>query len=314
MKRLSIVVPIYNEDAGIPLLQSTLNAVLTTLPYEVEYIFVNDGSTDNSQKQLQSLSEKDEHVHYVELSRNFGKEAATSAGIAYANGDAVVILDADLQHPPEYIREFVCHWESGADVVVGVREPRVGEGLLRRMGSRAFSYLMNSIGDTHSPQRATDFRLIDRKVVDAFLTMREHRRLARALIDWLGFRREYVSFVAPERSDGTARYGYRKLAITALSAIVSHSKLPLYFAGYLGAFITFFAGLLGIFIIVEQLVLGDPLGLVVSGTAMLAVMILFLNGIVLMGLGLVALYIATIHEETAQRPLFVVRSTNVTPR
>lgn len=314
MKRLSIVVPTYNEETGIVPLYRALASALEPLAYETEYIFVNDGSSDGTQEQLQQLAHTDSRVHFVELSRNFGKEAATSAGIAHARGDAVVILDADLQHPPKYIPEFVQHWELGADVVVGVREPRIGEGFLRRLGSRTFSYLMNSIGDAHSLQRATDFRLIDKKVADAFLTMREHRRLTRALIDWLGFRRAYVPFIAPERTDGTARYGYRKLAATALSAIVSHSKLPLYFAGYLGACITLFAGLLGVFIIIEQLILGDPLGLVVSGTAMLAVMILFLNGIVLMCLGLVALYIATIHEETAQRPLFVVRSTNVVPR
>lgn len=311
MKHLSIVVPIYNEEAGIAPLYRALTSALEPLAYEAEYIFVNDGSTDGTQGQIEQLARTDTRVHFVELSRNFGKEAATSAGIAHARGAAVIILDADLQHPPEYIREFVRHWESGADVVIGVREPRRGEGFLRRLGSRTFSYLMNAIGDAHSSQRATDFRLIDKKVADAFLTMHEHRRLTRALIDWLGFRRVYVPFVAPERADGAARYSYRKLTVTAFSAIVSHSKTPLYVAGYLGVGITIFAGLLGVFIIIEQLILGDPLGLAVSGTAMLAVMILFLNGVVLICLGLVALYIATIHEEAAQRPLFVVRNTNV---
>jgi dolichol-phosphate mannosyltransferase len=306
MKRLSIVVPIYNEASGILRLWQELRRVMETLPYEAAYVFVNDGSTDASGAVLETLT-ADPAVTYVELSRNFGKEIATSAGIAYTQSDAVIIIDADLQHPPELIREFVREWEAGADVVIGVRRPREGEGFLRRMGSRGFASLMNSMGDAQAPVGATDFRLIDKKVVEVFRTMREHNRLTRSLIDWLGFTRVYIPFDAFERTDGVARYNYRKLFGTAFSAIVAHSRLPLYLAGYLGAGITLFAGLLGVFIIVEQLILGDPLGVVASGTAMLATMILFLNGIVLMCLGLVALYIGTIHEEAAGRPLWVVR-------
>jgi dolichol-phosphate mannosyltransferase len=306
MKKISIIVPVYNEASSIHRLFDVLQNVLKSLPYTVEYVFVNDGSTDTSDVLLTALA-TDSSVKYIELSRNFGKEVATSAGIAYAQGDALVIIDADLQHPPEIIPTFVRAWEEGADVVVGVRRRRKGEGFIRRLSSRGFTRIMNSISNAQTPQGATDFRLIDRRVADVFRTMQEHNRLTRSLIDWLGFKRVSISFDAREREDGVARYSYYKLFSVAFSAIVAHSRLPLYFAGYLGVGITCFAGLLGVFVIIEQIILGDPFQLVVSGTAMLAIMILFLNGIVLMCLGLVALYIGTIHEETAKRPLWVVR-------
>lgn len=307
MKKISIIVPVYNEASGLHRLFGELEEVMKQLPFiEAEYVFVNDGSTDASATVLESIATHPS-IKYLELSRNFGKEVATSAGIWQAQGDAVVIIDADLQHPPGLIIEFVRAWEEGADVVIGVRRPRKGEGYIRRLGSLGFTRIMNSISDAQAPSGATDFRLIDKKVADVFRTMHEHNRLTRSLIDWLGFKRVFIPFDAHEREDGTPRYSYHKLFGVAFSAIVAHSRLPLYLAGYLGAIITFFSALLGIFIIIEQLILGDPLGLVVSGTAMLAVMILFINGIVLMCLGLVALYIGTIHEETARRPLWVVR-------
>jgi len=249
----------------------------------------------------------DATIRYMEFSRNFGKEVATSAGIHAARGDAVILIDADLQHPPRMIPEFVKEWEAGAEVVVGVRRPRPSEGLLRGMGSRVFSRTMNAISAVSAPPGATDFRLIDAKVAAAFREMREHRRMTRSLIDWLGFTRAYVPFDAAERRDGSARYSLGKLIRLAFSALIAHSTLPLMLAGYLGAGITFFAGLLGLFIALEQFMLGDPLGMAVSGTALLAVLILFIDGVVLICLGFVAAYIGAIHEEIAHRPLYVVR-------
>jgi dolichol-phosphate mannosyltransferase len=166
---------------------------------------------------------------------------------------------------------------------------------------------MNMISDVQAPAGATDFRLVNREVADAFASLKEHRRLTRALIDWVGFKRVYVHFDAHERANGHARYGYTELFHTAFSAIVAHSRLPLALAGYLGVGITCFAAFLGAFVIVEQMLLGDPLGLEVSGTAMLAIMILFLNGIVLISLGLMSAYIGTIHVESADRPLYIIR-------
>ncbi len=309
---LSIVVAAYNEESVIGELYARLRAVLERLRYAHELIVVDDGSTDGTVALLATLAASDPALHVLELSRNFGKEAAISAGIAHAAGDAVILIDADLEHPPELIPQLVAAWEEGADVVVGVRNPRPGEGLVRRVASRAFSYLMNRISDVPSPPRATDFRLIDRAVADEFTKLVECKRLTRSLIDWLGFRRSYVAFDAGVRN-GQSRYNYRRLIGSALSAIVAHSRLPLYFVGYLGAAITILSLLLGVFVWIEQFVLHDPLQLAVSGAAMLSIMILFLNGVSLSCLGFVGIYIGTIREEIAGRPLYVIRQPRSRP-
>lgn len=306
-KLLSLVIPVFNEERNINAIHTAIEGIMTGSPYAFEMIFVDDGSSDRSAEYLQALAARDSRVKVLEFSRNFGKEAATSAGIAAARGDAIILIDADLQHPPEYIPEFVRAWEAGAEVVIGVRAPRKKEGLFRRLGSRTFSALMNAIGDTKSPPRATDFRLIDRTVADAFLQLSEHRRITRSLIDWLGFRRAYVPFVAAER-EGENRYNYPKLISLAASGIVGHSRLPLLLAGYIGIPITLFAGVFGLFIIVEQFLLGDPLQIAASGASMLAILTLFLTGIMLSCIGLVAVYIGAIQEEVVRRPLYVLRS------
>jgi dolichol-phosphate mannosyltransferase len=303
---LSVVVAVYNEENVIEELLTRLTAVMASLPYDHEVIVVDDGSTDGTAYRLLALSAANPALRVLELSRNFGKEAATSAGIAHAAGDAVVLIDADLEHPPELIPQLVAKWEEGADVVVGVRNPRDDEGLVRRFSSQCFSYLMNKISDVPAPARATDYRLIDRAVAEEFTKLVEYKRLTRSLIDWLGFRRVYVNFDAGTRI-GKSRYGYRRLIGSATSAIVAHSRLPLYVAGYLGAAITLLSLLLGAFVGLEQVVLDDPMRLAVSGTAMLSIMILFLDGVSLGCLGLVGVYVGTIREEVAGRPLYVIR-------
>ena len=303
---LSIVVAAYNEESVVGELHARLKAVLASLPYAHELIVVDDGSTDGTVLRLTALAAADPALMVLELSRNFGKEAATSAGIAHASGDAVILIDADLEHPPELIPQLVLEWEAGADVVVGVRNPREGEGFMRRIGSRCFASLMNKISEVPAPASATDFRLIDRAVAEEFTKLLEYKRLTRSLIDWLGFRRAYVAFDAGTRI-GKSRYGFRRLFSSALSAIVAHSRLPLYLVGYLGVAITLLSLLLGAFVWVEQFGLRDPMRLAVSGTAMLSIMILFLNGVSLSCLGFVGIYIGTIREEIAGRPLYIVR-------
>lgn len=309
MKLLSIVVPVYNEAGNITRLHAAFKEIAQELPeYSFEYIFVDDGSTDTSVLQLEELAERDSSVKVVVFSRNFGKEAAVSAGIHGASGAAIIILDADLQHPPDAIPSFVHAWESGGEVVIGIRRPRKGEGFMRKVGSRMFASVMKSISTVKAPSGATDFRLIDRTVADAFSSLTEHHRLTRSLIDWLGFKRVYLSFDANERTDGVQGYSFRKLLGVAVSALTAHSRVPLSIGGYLGVSITLLASALGFFVLIEQLVLGDPLGIEVSGTAMLAILILFLNGIILISFGLMSLYIGTIHEDAANRPLYVVRT------
>jgi dolichol-phosphate mannosyltransferase len=309
-KKISIVVPVHNEEASLEALYTELVSVFGDLDssYGYELIFVDDGSSDGSVSVMQGIKAKNVRVSYVEFSRNFGKEAALSSGIAKAKGDAVILMDADLQHPPRYIKEFISAWEKGAEVVIGVRAQNPDEGWFRSVCSKVFAGIMRTVSDLPTVSGATDFRLLDKSVAEAFLKFTERERITRGLIDWLGFKRAYVPFDARARFAGKAQYSYRKLFGLTLSALVSHSLIPLRLAGYLGFFITFFAGALGLFILVEQLILGDPLVLQIPATAMLAVMILFLNGVLLICLGLMSLYIEKIQRETVNRPLYVERT------
>ncbi len=306
-KLISIVIPVHNEEKNIPLIYSALKDVRANLPaYAYEFIFVNDGSTDGSAKAVEALA-FDTGVKYIEFSRNFGKEMATTAGIAEATGDAVIMIDADLQHPPALIPEFVARWEKGAEVVVGVRTKNHGEGLTKKGGSWLFYRIMQAISETVIEQGETDFRLIDRIVADAFKQLPEQKRMTRALINWLGFKKEIVSFEAALRVNGTAQYSTGKLVRLALHSFVSNSLLPLRLAGYLGVGITLFSGALGVVVFIQRYIYKDAWGWNVSGTAQLAIINVFLIGIVLMALGIIALYIANIHSEVADRPLYVVR-------
>jgi dolichol-phosphate mannosyltransferase len=311
MKRLSIVVPVHNEEGNIAPLHAAVHEAARALPYELEFIFVDDGSSDKSVAAILQLAADDARVKLVEFSRNFGKEIALTAGIHEASGDAVITIDADLQHPPAKIAEFVQLWEQGADVVVGVRRHSEGETLPRRLGSALFNSLMHTMSDVPPVAHSTDFRLIGREVADAFRRMGEHRRMTRALIDWLGFRRAYVYFDAPARLGGASQQNYRSLFTLAFSGIIAHSFFPLRLAGYLGGAITFLSGFLGLSILIEQLILGDPLGWEITGTAMLAVMILFLVGVILVALGLMALYVESIKSEVTGRPLYIIRRQDI---
>jgi glycosyltransferase involved in cell wall biosynthesis len=306
-KRISIVIPAYNEERNLPALFDALKKTFTTLDADAEFIFIDDGSTDTSLAVMEKLASQDPRVRVIGLSRNFGKEIATTAGVHACTGDACIMIDADLQHPVELIPEFIRRWRGGAEVVVGVRESDADATSFRRLSSSAFYALMNAIAETPITPNATDFRLLDRAVIDEFNRFTERRRMTRALIDWLGFRREYVPFSANRRNEGVTRYGTLCRLRLAMSSIVSHSLFPLKLAGYLGVLITLVAGALGLFILVEKYFLRDPLHMGFSGSAILAVINLFLVGIMLSCLGLIALYIANIHGEVINRPLYAVR-------
>lgn len=307
-KSISIVIPVHNEAENVPLVYRAVKVVLDTLPkYTHEIIFINDGSRDGSQAAISALIDEDVVVRGIEFTRNFGKEAATTAGIRESVGDAVICLDADLQHPPSLIPEFVKHWEGGAEVVVGMRSSNNGEGLVKRWGSKLFYAIMSHISETEMHSGETDFRLIDRSVADAFSPLSERGRMTRSLINWLGFRTETVSFIAPARLHGEAQYSFSKLVRLALNYLASNSLFPLRAAGYLGLFITSLSFLLGITVFFNRYVFGDALNWNVSGSAQLALINVFLIGIVLMALGIIALYIGRINEEISRRPLYVVR-------
>ncbi|HXH26964.1 MAG TPA: glycosyltransferase family 2 protein [Candidatus Acidoferrum sp.] len=308
-KLLSIIVPLYNEAENIPLMHRELETQAKKMSeYRFEFIFVDDGSRDESMSVLHRLAKADRRVRVLEFARNFGKEAAVSAGLHAAKGDAVAVMDADLQHPPQLLAQFIKKWRDGADVVVGVREYDAAEGWLKKLSSDIYYAIMGVIAHTKITPHATDYRLLDRSVVDAFNRMGEHNRMTRGLIDWLGFRRDYVHFHAPPRQNGERGYTYRKLINLAMNSFMSYSLMPLKFAGYMGIVILLVSGPLSVFVVIEKYILHDPFGLRITGTATLALMLLFLIGLVLIGQGLVALYIAHIHAEVTNRPLYVVRN------
>ena len=306
-RHISIVIPFYNEENNIPLVYRELKKILNNANYSFEIIFVNDGSTDNSSAELDKITAADHTVKAVEFSRNFGKEVAMTAGLDICQGAACILMDADLQHPVEKIHEFIKRWENGAEVVVGVRNKNKSEGLIKKAGSYIFYLTINAISETEITPSSTDYRLLDRIVIEEFKRLKEKNRMTRALIDWLGFKRDYVYFNANERLYGKPSYNYLKLFRLAVSSYISHSLLPLRIAGYLGIVITSFSILLGLVMFVDKFFLKDPYKMYFSGTAMLATIIMFLIGIVLSCLGLIALYIGNIHGEVVNRPMYIVR-------
>lgn len=304
-KRLiSIVVPIHNEKENIPILLKELQKIMNVKEYQYEIILVDDGSTDGSTTLLQKLDVENEYVRHIEFSRNFGKELAITAGLHMAKGDAAISMDADLQHPPVVIPEFLTKWEEGAEVVVGVRKQCKSEGFVRRAGSYLYYKIINFVSDAKVVPQSTDFRLLDRIVLDEFNRLKENNRITRGLIDWLGFKREYILFEAGEREYGTAQYSVPKLFQLALTSIVTSGLFPLRIGGYLGVGIIFLSVILGGVMLFDSLF---DWGMNFSGTAILADLTLFLIGIVMISLGVLAFYTGHIHQEVLGRPMYVIR-------
>lgn len=305
---ISFVTPIHNEEEGISefLDKEFLPAVEKVEGYKKEIILVNDGSTDKTLSILQEYAKKNKEIRVVALSRNFGKEPALSAGIFYAKGDAIITIDADGQQPPKLIPKFIEKWENGAEIVTGVRDKYTKHGLIPKLGSKLFYRLLKMMGSKSTVPGSTDFRLIDRVVAEEFNKLSEHNRITRGLIDWLGFKQEYIYYTYGVRMAGKPSYSFKKLVHLAVDSFVSMSSTPLVIFGYIGIIITIFSSLLGIFIIVQQYILGDPLGLEWNGAVQMAVFITFLVGLVLISQAITALYISHIHAESQGRPLYIV--------
>ncbi len=307
---ISIIIPILNEEQNIPLIYKGILGAWKNLEseYDYEIIFVNDGSEDKSGEMIENLAKSNGRVKYIEFSRNFGKELAVSAGLHHSKGGAAIIIDADLQHPPGLIPEFIKKWENGFEAVIGVRKESGKDSIVRNTGAYLFYKIMNSIGETKIVPYSTDYRLLDRKVIAEFNKFTEKNRITRGLIAWLGFKRGYIYFDAGKRTHGKARYSCYGLAKLAVSSFVSHSLFPLKLAGYFGTFLTLVFGMLGFLVFVNKYIIGDPWGLSVSNNTIFAIIILFSVGIILASLGLMALYIANIQREVVDRPMYVIRS------
>ncbi len=300
---LSVVVPLLNEQEVLPALHARLRQATAALGGPVELLFVDDGSTDQSATVLQGLAAQDASMSVIRFSRNFGKEQAMSAGLMAARGQAVVILDADLQHPPEHIPEMVAAWRSGADIVNMKRRGRQDETWAKRQAAGAFYRVINSLSDTPIPADIGDFRLLSRRAVEALNRLPERNRFMKGLFAWIGFPQVTLEYDVAERAAGTTKWNPRQLLRFAVEGITAFSIQPLKFATKLGLFTALAALVLGLFYLVRALVYGDP----VPGFPTLIVVILMLGGMQLMAIGLLGEYLGRLWLESKQRPLYIVQ-------
>jgi glycosyltransferase involved in cell wall biosynthesis len=303
---LSVVVPVYNEAAVLPAFHERLCGVLAGFRPEMdgEILYVDDGSSDASYDLLAGLARADGAVRVIRFSRNFGHQVAITAGIDHARGDAVVVIDCDLQDPPEVIREFVATWRRGYDVVYGVRLHRKGETAAKVVTASAFYRVLGRLTRIEIPADVGDFRLMSRRVVQQFRLLREKDRFVRGLVSWVGFRQTGVGYVREARAAGETKYPYRKMIRFALDGIVSFSTAPLRLATWLGYFASALA-----FLYLASVFVQKALGYTVQGWATIMVALLFLGGVQLICLGIMGEYIGRIFTELKPRPMYVIQET-----
>lgn len=307
-KLISLVIPVYNEEENLrPLYQEIVRVWKEELvEYGLEIIFVDDGSADGSAELILRLAQEDPRVKLIQFSRNFGKEAATTAGLHYARGQAAIILDADLQHPPQLIPRFVKKWQEGAQVVVGTYLRKSRQPFFRRVATYLYYRVLHLIGEEHVELDSSDFRLLDRQVIESFRKLPERSRVTRGLIDWLGFERGFVPLEPRSRYGGRSQYNLSRLVGFTLSGLISHSLFPLKLSLFLGFFITAVASLIGFLGLLDRFS-NSHFALGISNLGFLALLQTFLVGVVLINLGLVALYLVNIQKETQRRPLYVIK-------
>ena len=300
---ISIVIPLFNEEASVDALFPRLFGLLEREGITAEVICVDDGSRDQTWDRAVGWRVKYPAITLVSLSRNFGKEIAIAAGLDLANGDAVVLMDGDLQHPPEVIPEFLALWRAGYDVAYGVRRDRKHDGALRRALSRGFYRVFNAMSHTPITPDAGDFRLMDRKVVEAIRRMRERARFMKGIYSWVGFKSVSVDFDVVERAHGQSSFSPRRLFALAFDGILSFSTVPLRIAMYAGASIALLSIGLGAYYLFRTLIFGID----VPGFASIIVSTLALSGFTMLQLGLMGLYLGRIYDEVKARPLYLVR-------
>jgi dolichol-phosphate mannosyltransferase len=302
--KLTIIVPAYNESKNIiPFYNAVCNVIDKVTNYQWEIIFINDGSIDNTWEVITTVAENDKKVKGINLSRNFGKEMALTAGAeTIEQTDAVIIMDADLQHPPELIPELIKQWECGYQIVA-TRRIAIKYSWIRELGSRFFYYFMRLISEIQLEPKTTDYRLLDKQILKVLKTFEEKTRFFRGLIDWMGFRKTYVNFSAPERQNGESTFKLTDLTKLAINSLTSFSLAPLRLCGYIGIIVLFASSFLMTYMVISQFLMAQ----IYTPLAYFVVFNTILFGVVLSALGMLALYIGHIHTEVIRRPLYIIQ-------
>ena len=308
MDKITIIVPCYNEEEVIDLFYPEVQRHLKNIPNcEFNFLFVNDGSRDATLDKLRGLAEKYSDVSYLSLSRNFGKEAAMMAGLDFADGDAVIIMDADLQHPPEKIFEMIKFWREGYDDVCGKRIDRVGESFIKRTFANLFYAIMKKFSTSYEMQRNVgDFRLLDKRCIEALKLLRENQRFTKGLFTWVGFRKKEFLFEVKPRAAGMTTWNFLSLFNWAMKGMTSFTTAPLRIMTFLGIMVSFGALAYMVFVLIMALIYGDP----VAGYPTLMTVMLFLGGIQILSLGIIGEYIGQIFYESKRRPIYLVDEMN----
>lgn len=302
---ISVVAPCYNEEDVLDIFFQRLCPVLESLTHEWEILCINDGSVDNTPLIISKYSRGDPRIKLLNLSRNFGKERALTAGLDYSSGDAVIPIDVDLQDPPELIPEMIRLWEDGYDVVNAVRSSRREDTFLKRCTARLFYKTISCVSDVEIPQDVGDFRLLSRPVVNEIKRLKEYRRFMKGIFTWVGFKTASLPYERPSRAAGHTKFNFFKLTNFAIEGITSFSAVPLRVASYIGIFLSVCSFMYAFYMLVKTVLFGNP----VSGYPSLIVTILFVGGIQMLFVGVLGEYVGRIYDEVKNRPLYIVKST-----
>ncbi|ANU10200.1 glycosyltransferase [Planococcus antarcticus DSM 14505] len=303
MKLITILIPAYNEEEVLETLLERLLLVTTEISnYQFEFLFVNDGSRDRTLEMLKEMSTLHPQIAYINLSRNFGKEVAMLAGIDHVNGDAVIIIDADLQDPPEMIPEMISYWEQGYDDVFAKRNSRAGETWFKKWSSNSYYNILDKVSNIPIQNNTGDFRLLDRKCIEALKKIRESQRYTKGMFSWIGFDKKEILFDRDPRAAGTTKWNYPKLVNLAIDGITSSTVLPLRISSFLGILVSFLALLYMLFLFFRTLIFNDS----IPGYPSMMSVILFLGGVQLISLGVIGEYLGKIFIETKGRPVYLI--------
>ncbi|MBQ5934421.1 MAG: glycosyltransferase family 2 protein [Bacteroidales bacterium] len=307
MKHVTILIPCYNEEASLPLLYDKLAELGNDARYTWEFLFINDGSKDGSLAVLKNLAENDTRVKFISLSRNFGKENAMLAGFDFATGDCMIIMDADLQHPPMLIPEMLRLWEEGYEDVYARRKDRETDSWMRRKLSEHYYRLLQKVSNVDILQNVGDFRLLDRKCINALKQLRETERYTKGMYCWIGFNKTELEYEVAERIAGKSSFSYRKLVKLAVNGFTSYTTAPLRISAYVGLAVSLLSFVLMLIFLIKALIYGDP----VQGFPTLITVILFLGGVQLLSLGIIGEYLGKVFNETKHRPAYIISESNI---